>query len=241
MEFLELKHLSYDYITKAGKVHALKEASAVFEKGVVYAIVGRSGSGKSTLMSLIAGLDVPKSGEILYYGENLRNLDRDKFRREHIGMVFQSYYLLPQLTAVENVELSLELAGYKGDKRAKAEEMLSLVGIKKEQFKKRSTQFSGGEQQRIAVARAIAADPELILADEPTGNLDNENTMNVIRILVELAHKYDKCVIVITHAAEIAEKADVVLKMDDGVLKSICLNSGRCTRFLFAKYLSSLP
>ncbi len=220
MAILELKHLSYDYITKAGKVHALKNATASFETGKVYAIVGRSGSGKSTLMSLMAGLDVPKDGDILYHGESLRDIDRDKFRREHIGMIFQSYYLLPQLTAVENVELSLELAKYKGDKRKRAEEMLTLVGIKKEQFKKRSTQFSGGEQQRIAVARAIATDPEIILADEPTGNLDNENSMNVVNILVDLAHKYDKCVIIITHAAEVAERADVVFKMDDGILKS---------------------
>ena len=228
MAILNLKDLSYDYTTKAGKVHALKEASASFESGVVYAIVGRSGSGKSTLMSLMAGLDVPKDGEILYRGENLRDMNRDKFRREHIGMIFQSYYLLPQLTAVENVELSLELAKYKGDKRARAEEMLTLVGIKKEQFKKRSTQFSGGEQQRIAVARAIATDPEIILADEPTGNLDNDNSMNIVGILVDLAHKYGKCVIIITHAAEVAERADVVLKMDDGVLKS-----NRATAFTF--------
>ena len=218
MSILELHNLSYDYKTKAGAVHALKEATASFDAGTVYAIVGRSGSGKSTLMSLMAGLDVPKDGEIFYRGESLRSFDRDKFRREHVGMIFQSYYLLPQLTAVENVELSLELAKYKGDKRKRAEEMLTLVGIKREQFKKRSTQFSGGEQQRIAVARAIATDPEIILADEPTGNLDNENSMNVVHILVDLAHIYGKCVIIITHASEVADKADIVLKMDNGYL-----------------------
>ena len=217
---MQLKNLSYDYITKAGNVHALKEATASFETGTVYAIVGRSGSGKSTMMSLMAGLDIPKNGEILYREKNLREMDRDQFRREHVGMIFQSYYLLPQLTAVENVELSLELAKYKGNIRQRAEEMLALVGIKKEQFKKRSTQFSGGEQQRIAVARAIATDPEMILADEPTGNLDNENSMHIVKLLVDLAHQYGKCVIIITHAAEVAEQADVVLKMDDGYLSS---------------------
>ena len=212
MEALHLKNVSYDYTTKAGKVHALKEASAVFETGVVYAIVGRSGSGKSTLMSLMAGLDVPRDGEIFYHGERLRDMDRDKFRREHIGMIFQSYYLLPQLTAVENVELSLELAKYKGNKRARAEEMLLLVGIKKEQFKKRSTQFSGGEQQRIAVARAIAADPEIILADEPTGNLNFEIGEAVIREL--LAVSAGKTLIAVTHDERLTAYFDVVIDMN---------------------------
>ncbi|MBS6447747.1 MAG: ABC transporter ATP-binding protein [Clostridiales bacterium] len=218
MAILEITNLSYDYITKAGRVHAVKEATASFDTGVVYAIVGRSGSGKSTLMSLMAGLDVPKEGKILYEGVELASIDRDRYRREHVGMIFQSYYLLPQLTAVENVELALELSKYAGNRRERAMEMLSLVGITKEQFRKRSPEFSGGEQQRIAVARAIAADPSVILADEPTGNLDNENSLNIVGILGDLAHRFGKCVIIITHASEVAERADMTLHMNDGYL-----------------------
>ena len=218
MAILEITNLSYDYITKAGRVHAVKEATASFDTGVVYAIVGRSGSGKSTLMSLMAGLDVPKEGKILYEGVELASIDRDRYRREHVGMIFQSYYLLPQLTAVENVELALELSKYAGNRRERAMEMLSLVGITKEQFRKRSPEFSGGEQQRIAVARAIAADPSVILADEPTGTLDNENSLNIVGILGDLAHRFGKCVIIITHASEVAERADMTLHMNDGYL-----------------------
>jgi ABC transporter, ATP-binding protein len=218
MAILEITNLSYDYITKAGRVHAVKDATASFDTGIVYAIVGRSGSGKSTLMSLMAGLDVPKAGKILYEGTDLASIDRDRYRREHVGMIFQSYYLLPQLTAVENVELALELSKYEGDRRERAMEMLSLVGIAKEQFRKRSPEFSGGEQQRIAVARAIAADPSVILADEPTGNLDNENSLNIVGILGDLAHRFGKCVIIITHASEVAERADMTLHMNDGYL-----------------------
>lgn len=221
MSILEIHDLAYDYVTKAGAVHALKHATASFEMGTVYAIVGRSGSGKSTFMSLLAGLDVPKRGRILYNGTDLAGLDRDRYRREHIGMVFQSYYLLPQLTAVENVELALELSGKKEGKRARAEEMLALVGLERAQYKKRSTEFSGGEQQRIAVARAIAADPEILLADEPTGNLDNDNSANIVEILIDMAHRYGKCVVVITHAMEVAGKADVILRMNDGVLEPL--------------------
>lgn len=218
MAILEFEKLSYDYITKAGRVHAVKEATASFDAGVVYAVVGRSGSGKSTLLSLAAGLDVPKSGRVLYNGVDLAAVDRDKYRREHVGMIFQSYYLLPQLTAEENVELALELAGYRENRRERAREMLSLVGIEKTQYRKRSTEFSGGEQQRIAIARAIAADPRVVLADEPTGNLDNENSMRIVELLADLAHRFGKCVIIITHAAEVADRADANLRMSDGYL-----------------------
>ena len=218
MSILKVENLSYDYVTKAGLVHAVKEATAEFEEGKMYAIVGRSGSGKSTLISLLAGLDEPKTGEIYINGEPLSKMDRDKFRRENVGMIFQSYYLLPQLTARENVELSLELAKKTENKKKLANELLEQVGLTEFHGKKRAVQLSGGEQQRVAIARAIAPNPPIILADEPTGNLDNANSDNIVKILKELAHEDNKCVIVITHASEVAAEADVVYKMNDGYL-----------------------
>ena len=218
MSILKVENLSYDYVTKAGLVHAVKEATAEFEEGKMYAIVGRSGSGKSTLISLLAGLDEPKTGEIFINGEPLSEMDRDKFRRENVGMIFQSYYLLPQLTARENVELSLELAKKTENKKKLANELLEQVGLTEFHGKKRAVQLSGGEQQRVAIARAIAPNPPIILADEPTGNLDNANSDNIVKILKELAHEDNKCVIVITHASEVAAEADVVYKMNDGYL-----------------------
>ncbi len=218
MSILCVENLSYDYVTKAGLVHAVKEATAEFEEGKMYAIVGRSGSGKSTLISLLAGLDDPKTGEIYINGEALSGMDRDKFRRENVGMIFQSYYLLPQLTARENVELSLELAKKTENKKKVANELLEQVGLTEFHGKKRAVQLSGGEQQRVAIARAIAPNPPIILADEPTGNLDNANSDNIVKILKELAHENKKCVIVITHASEVAAEADVVYKMNDGYL-----------------------
>lgn len=218
MSILKTENVAYDYATKAGVVHAVKNASAEFDEGKIYAITGRSGSGKSTLMSLMAGLDKPKTGRIIFCGTDISKLDRYKYRRENIGMIFQSYYLLPQLTARENIELSLDISGFSGNKRKRAEELLVRVGLTLFHGKKRSSELSGGEQQRVAIARAIAPNPPVILADEPTGNLDNENSANIISILRDMAHKDGKCVIVITHSEEIARLCDVNLKMRDGCL-----------------------
>jgi len=215
---LQLKDVSYDYNTKAGVVHALKNVTASFDEGKLYAIVGRSGSGKSTMMSLCAGLDMPKTGDVLYRSQSLRELDCYQYRRENACMIFQSFYLLPQLTAAENVELSLELIKYKGDKKKRAIELLEMVGLTPFHGKKRSFQLSGGEQQRVAIARAIAPNPSIVLADEPTGSLDNENSMNIISLLKQMAHEDNKCVMVITHASEIAAETDVIYYMNDGTL-----------------------
>ncbi len=220
-KILELKHVTYDYHTKAGDVHAVKGVSATFETGTLYAIVGKSGSGKSTLLSVCAGLDLPASGEVLYKGQSLAEMDRDKYRREEAGMIFQSFYLLPQLTARENVELSLDLCNYKGNRKHRALELLQKVGLTEFHSKKRPSQLSGGEQQRVAIARTLAPSPNLILADEPTGSLDAENGKNVIEILKGLAHEEGKCVIVITHAADIAAEADHVYRMNDGYMDPV--------------------
>ena len=151
MAILKVENLSYDYVTKAGLVHAVKEATAEFEEGKMYAIVGRSGSGKSTLISLLAGLDEPKTGEIYINGEALSGMDRDKFRRENVGMIFQSYYLLPQLTARENVELSLELAKKTENKKKLANELLEQVGLTEFHGKKRAVQPSNAPIPKISV------------------------------------------------------------------------------------------
>ena len=208
---IALENVTYDYASKAGIVHALRDVSVVFEPARMYAITGRSGSGKTTLLSLIAGLDVPLQGRITVSGTDISALDRDRYRRENIGMVFQSYYLLPQLTAAENILLSAEIN--KRKKKPDVNQLLETVGLTSFHGKKRATQLSGGEQQRIA------AEPSIILADEPTGNLDNENSKVIITLLRRLAHEQGKCVIVVTHSEEIAAEADIRYHMSDGVLR----------------------
>ena len=215
---IELSNVTYDYTSKAGKVHALRGVSVKFEPGKMYAITGRSGSGKTTLLSLIAGLDSPLNGTITVNGTDISGVDRDKYRRENIGMVFQAYYLLPQLTVAENIMLSSEIT-----KQAKPDVgmLLEIVGLSAFHGKKRANQLSGGEQQRVAIARAIATEPPIILADEPTGNLDNENSKNIISLLKSMAHERQKCVVVVTHSEEIAAEADVRYVMSDGSLLAV--------------------
>jgi len=217
---IEVKNVFYDYVIRSGPVHALKGVDASFEKGKMYAVTGRSGSGKTTLLSLIAAFDRPKSGEICYNGAALSSMDASEYRRKNVGIVFQSFNLIPHLSVLENVTLVLEGAKMTRDERkARAESVLSLVGLGKELYSKRPSQLSGGEQQRAAISRAIAADQQVLLADEPTGNLDNENSENVIGILKGLARE-GRCVIVVTHSVEVASSADVILKMSDGMIIS---------------------
>lgn len=216
MSVLEVQNLYYDYVQRFGATHALQGVSGRFESGKLYALTGRSGSGKSTLLSLLAGFDHPREGTITLDGQDISAIKPSLYRKEKIGMVFQAYNLIPHLTATENV-----LLGF-GDRKersaAKAQEHLRAVGLDEAHFKKKPAQLSGGEQQRVAIARALASDACIILADEPTGNLDNDTGSMVVGLLKDLAHRLGKCVIMVTHSEEIASESDVRYHMSDGKL-----------------------
>ncbi|MBQ2733844.1 MAG: ABC transporter ATP-binding protein [Clostridia bacterium] len=216
MAVIEIKDVHYEYKLPSGSCYALRGVSAAFEVGKLYAITGRSGSGKTTLLSLIAGFDKPKNGTIEYNGEVINEKKIADFRKNRMGIIFQSYNLIPHLTAIENVKLSMSIRGDSKNKDARAREALSAVGLEEKLFKKFPATLSGGEQQRVAIARAMVSSPKLILADEPTGNLDNENSEIIIKLLKQAAHESGACVIVVTHSEEIAAEADHALKMSDG-------------------------
>ena len=214
---ISVHNIAYDYITSAETVHALKDFSYDFACGKMYAITGRSGSGKSTLLSLLAGFDLPKTGSIHVWGDNINAIDREEYRRKKLGIIFQSYYLVPHLTVLENIRLSLEISKYKcSDYKKYISSLLNKVGLSSNYISKNVTQLSGGEQQRVAIARAIAPNPHVILADEPTGNLDDENANIIYTILRELATE-GKCVIIVTHSQELASQCDYILKITDGI------------------------
>ena len=220
MAKLSVENVSYRY--KNSETAAVKEVSCAFEEGQIYAIIGPSGSGKSTLLSMLAGLDMPTEGDIYYEEENLKDMDLDIYRRENISMIFQAFQLFPLLTVMENVCYPLELMGIETEEAKKqAVKCLERVGITEEKYKRFPSNLSGGEQQRVAIARSLASGARLILADEPTGNLDVANTGVVMDILTGLAHKDGYCVIVVTHDMEVAEKADIVFRIKDGELTMI--------------------
>nr|WP_300826018.1 ABC transporter ATP-binding protein [uncultured Schaedlerella sp.] len=217
MEKIRVENVSYSYQNQYQKIEAVKEVSCSFEAGNMYAITGESGSGKSTFLSLLAGLDRPESGTILVEGENLLEMDRDAYRRKQISVVYQAFHLFPLLNAVENVMYPMELQGIsRREARKQAEDCLREVGLGEKIFHQYPKMMSGGEQQRVAIARAMAAQGRILLADEPTGNLDSENEENIVELLKGLAHERDYLVIVVTHNPEVARQADVCLKMKDG-------------------------
>lgn len=217
MSILKLENVKYSYDKKGPEV--LKGINCDFEKGKIYAIVGKSGAGKTTLLSILSGLTNPKEGNIYFDDKNISQMDRYKYRSNMVGVIFQSYNLLPQLNGIENVELSLDISHKKTkDKTAKINTIFDSIGIDEETRKRRIFHLSGGEQQRVAIARALSYDPDIILADEPTGNLDGETEHEIMDILVKLAKEKDKCVIIVTHSPKVTEYCDHVLKIKAGEL-----------------------
>ena len=211
---LEVKDVSYRYRDAAKDEFVLKDINLEFEIGKSYAIKGRSGSGKTTLLSLISGLEKKYQGMILYDGKNLKKMDLDKYRNRDIGIVFQSYNLLPQFTAEENIILSMDISNTKiKNKKAKALKLMEQVGLDKSLAKRRVLKLSGGEQQRIAIARSLSYNPKIIIADEPTGNLDKETETEILKIFNNLAHEENKCVIIVTHSQNVCDSVDTVFEL----------------------------
>lgn len=208
---LSIQNASYRYSDAEKDEYALKNVSYDFEKGKVYAIRGRSGTGKTTLLSLISGLERCTSGNIIFDGKDLKEINLDTYRNSQIGIVFQSYNLLPFMTASENIILSMDVSGVKiENKKEKAVDLMKSVGLKESYANRKVLRLSGGEQQRVAIARSLSYNPQMIIADEPTGNLDKQTEEEIIDIFKRLAHEENKCVIIVTHSANVCSLVDEV-------------------------------
>ena len=208
---LSIQNASYQYSDATADEYAIKDISYDFERGKIYAIRGRSGSGKTTLLSLITGLERCTEGKIIFDGKDLKNINLDKYRNSSIGIVFQSYNLLPYMTASENIILSMDVSGIKEkNKKQKAIDLMQSVGLKKVYADRKVLRLSGGEQQRVAIARSLSYDPKMIVADEPTGNLDNQTEQDILNIFKDLAHNQNKCIIIVTHSKNVCDNADIV-------------------------------
>lgn len=220
MSVLTLSNVTYKY--EGARKTVLKNIEAEFMAGKVYTIVGKSGAGKSTLLSLIAGLDVCTSGEILYSGTDLKKIDRDDYRAKSIGVIFQSFNLILNATAIENIILSMNISGSKEkDKKVYSYALLEKVGIDRETADRKILKLSGGEQQRVGIARALSHNPDVVIADEPTGNLDRDTAAEILKILTSLAHDDGKCVIIVTHSRNVTSIADEIWGISDGKLISV--------------------
>ncbi|NPV58766.1 MAG: ABC transporter ATP-binding protein [Actinobacteria bacterium] len=223
-DMLEIKDVTKAFKTRAGEVTAVDGVSMRARKGEVTVILGPSGSGKTTLLYLVGSLERPDAGEIVVFGEDICRPETDlvQYRRGRVGFVFQFFNLLSALTAMENVTLPMDLVGVPADEqRRRASELLERMGIEGRVQRMRTNKMSGGEKQRVAIARALANDPDLILADEPTGNLDSATGAVVVDILVELARRDGKCVVIVTHDEGILRAADWAYRMEDGKLRGI--------------------
>jgi putative ABC transport system ATP-binding protein len=219
MSAIELRDVKYVYRSQYQSVEALRGVSCAFEPGRVYAVMGRSGSGKTTMLSLMAGLDVPTEGSVLCDGVSTADIDLERYRRERVAVIYQDFRLFPLLTAAENVMYPMELRGVKpAAAKKRATELISKVGLPDTARDRFPAMLSGGEQQRVAIARALGMDTKVLLADEPTGNLDSENGANIFRVLQALAHEDGYCVVIVTHDEELGKRVDETLRLHDGML-----------------------
>jgi putative ABC transport system ATP-binding protein len=215
---LELKNVDYYYPTKASNIDILKDASFCFEQGKLYTIIGPSGSGKTTTLSLLGALDTPKQGSILYKDSDIQKIGMARYRKDHLGFVFQAYNLLTYLSAVQNVLVAMGISG-STEGEEKASELLKSTGLDDSLFKRLPNYLSGGEQQRVAIARAISTGADIIIADEPTGNLDKATALDIVGLFDDLAHKEGKCVIVATHSDYFHSIADCIVTLDNKTLR----------------------
>ena len=208
MSIMEIQKVRYSYDNKRNVLNCI---STALDEGKMYAILGQSGCGKTTLLSLLGGLDSPLDGQILYEGQDIEKIGLANHRKDNVAFIFQSYNLIDYLTPKENVALTAKLS---------PQPILERVGLTEEESKRNVLKLSGGQQQRVAIARALASDAKVILADEPTGNLDEDTAAEIISILKECAHQMEKCVVIVTHSNELAKQADVILRLKKGQLQS---------------------
>lgn len=216
---LRTQDLGYWY-TNNPDDYLFKEVNLTFEKGKVYAILGQSGSGKTTFLSLLAGLNTPKRGKIFLDDADIAKAGLNNYLRNSVSTIFQSYNLITYMTARQNVQTALEISGRKGD-RKQIETLFESVGISNELIDKPVLQLSGGQQQRVAIVRALATGHDVIIADEPTGNLDEETTQDIVKIFKAIAHEQNKTVIIVTHEAAVAQETDITFELKKKVFTQV--------------------
>ncbi|EJP6471974.1 ABC transporter ATP-binding protein [Clostridium sp. L74] len=219
-KILEFKNVNYSYKDGGKESVILNEVDFNFESGKFYTILGPSGSGKTTALSLASALDSPKSGELLYEGKDIKKIGLTNYRNQYIGIVFQAYNLINYMTGIQNIVTAMEITKNEIlDKKQKAYELIEKVGLTKEEGNRSVLNLSGGQQQRVAIARALSTNAKIILADEPTGNLDSKTSTDIIKLFQKLAHEDNKCIIMVTHSLEIASMSDVIINLDNKKFK----------------------
>lgn len=220
MSILKLEKVNYKY--KTGTKNVLQDVDLSFETGKIYAIIGKSGSGKTTLLSLISGLDVATDGTIYFQDKDLKSIDRDLYRAQDIGVIFQQYNLIQNASAIDNLVLSMDISASKVEnKKQHAIDLLTQVGIERQDMDRNISKLSGGQQQRVGIARALSSDASVIIADEPTGNLDGETEGQILDIFKTLAYEQNKCVIIVTHTPTVAAIADKKYGLANGKVLNV--------------------